>query len=90
MNARIIMVAAAVFVIAAPAMAQEPVENINPAKHGNLAAAQQLVRQAFDRITLAQQDHDYDLGGHAGKAKDLLRQANDALKLAAESANGDR
>ena len=75
---------------ATPAMAQEPAENISATKHGNLAAAQTLVRQAFDRITAAQQDHNYDLGGHAGKAKDLLRQANDELKLAAESANSKK
>ena len=35
------------------AFAQEPVQNIDPARHGNLAAAQDLVRQAYDRLSLA-------------------------------------
>lgn len=68
-------------------IAQEPVRNIDPARHGNLAAAQDLVRQAFDRITVAQQDNRYNLGGHAGRAKELLRQANEEIKAAAEAAN---
>jgi hypothetical protein len=69
------------------ASAQEPVQNIDPNRHGNLAAAQRLVRQAYDRVTDAQKDNRYDLGGHASRAKDLLRQANEELKLSAEAAN---
>lgn len=69
------------------ATAQEPVQNIDRARHGNLAAAQELIRQAFDRITVAQQDNRYDLGGHAGRAKELLRQASEELRLSADAAN---
>lgn len=69
------------------AFADEPVQNINPARHGNLAAAQNYSRQAFDRLTAAQQANEFDLGGHAAKAKELLREANVEMKLAAESAN---
>jgi hypothetical protein len=69
------------------ACAQEPLQNIDPERHGNLATAQKLVREAFDRLTDAQDANNYDLGGHAGKAKELLRQANEEIKLAAESAN---
>jgi len=65
----------------------EPVLNVDPALHGNIAAAQQFSRQAYDSVTLAQQANDYNLGGHAARAKDLLRQANEEMKLAALSAN---
>jgi hypothetical protein len=64
-----------------------PVQNINPYRHGNLAAAQSLTSQAFDRLTEAQIDNDYDLGGHVGHAKELLREANEEIKMAAQFAN---
>jgi hypothetical protein len=67
--------------------AQVPVQNIDPQRHGNLAAAQRLVVQAFERLSDAQNANDYPLGGDAARAKDLLRQANDEIKLAAEAAN---
>ena len=67
--------------------AQEPVQNINPDRHGNLAQAQQLTVQAFDSLTAAQQANNYDLGGHVGRAKELLREANAEIKLAAQFAN---
>ena len=65
----------------------EPVENIDWSRHPNLAAAQDLSRQAFDKMTAAQQANEYDLGGHAGHAKDLLRQANWEIKQAAMVSN---
>ncbi len=77
----------ALFVVTTAPRAQEPLVNIDPARHGNLAAAQELTRQAFDKLTLAQQDHNYDLGGHVGRAKALLRQANQEIKLAADVVN---
>ena len=67
--------------------AQVPVQNIDPERHGNLAAAQRLVVQAFERLSDAQVVNDYQLGGHVARAKDLLRQANEEIKLAAEAAN---
>lgn len=74
-------------VMIACSTAQEPVLDIDPARHGNLAAAQRLVRQAYDRMTEAQQANDSQLGGHAARAKELLRQANEEIKLAAIAAN---
>ena len=71
----------------ASALAQEPVQNIDPSRHGNLAAAQDLVRQAYDRLSVAQKDNNSQLGGHADKAKELLRQANVEIRLAADAAN---
>jgi hypothetical protein len=68
------------------AIAQPPVDNVGR-RHPNLAAAQRLVTQAYERVVAAQQANEYDLGGHAQKAKDLLDQANRELKQAAEAAN---
>lgn len=67
--------------------AQVPVMNVDPARHGNLAAAQELVVQAFNRLSDAQQANDSQLGGHAARAKELLREANEEIKLAALTAN---
>lgn len=67
--------------------AQKPVKNISPKKHPNLAAAQRLSAQAYDKIVAAQKANEWDLGGHAQKAKDLLEQVNQELKQAAEASN---
>jgi len=64
-----------------------PVRNVNPAKHPNLAAAQRLTDQAYNKITAAQEANEWDMQGHAAKAKELLDQANRELKEAAEAAN---
>ncbi len=69
------------------AVAQKPVENISGKKHPNLAAAQRLSQQAWEKIVAAQQANEWDMQGHAGKARELLDQVNQELKLAAESAN---
>jgi hypothetical protein len=69
------------------AIAQLPVNNISAQKHPNLAAAQRLSQQAFERISAAQQANEFDMDGHAEKAKDLLQQANEQLRVAANYAN---
>jgi hypothetical protein len=69
------------------AVAKEPVRNVSKVKHPNIAAAQKLVDQAYAKITAAQKANEYELGGHAAKAKDLLEQANTELKAAAEESN---
>ena len=74
-------------VAACAASAQMPMQNIDPQRHGNLAAAQNLVVQAFERLSDAQVANNYQLGGHVERAKDLLRQANEEIKMAAETAN---
>lgn len=66
---------------------KEPVKNVSAKKHPNLAAAQKLVDQAFEKIIAAQKANEYDMEGHAQKAKDLLEQANAELKKAALEAN---
>ena len=69
------------------ASANKPVTNVSGKKHPNLAAAQRLVEQAYDKITAAQKANEYQLGGNAAKAKDLLERANNLLKEAAKTAN---
>ena len=67
-----------------------PAQNINPALHPNLAAAQTLCAEAFDKIAAAERINEWDMSGHAQKAKDLLVQINDELKQAALTANAKR
>jgi hypothetical protein len=69
------------------AIAQPPKKNVSAARHPNLAAAQRLSQQAWDKIVAAQQANEWDMQGHAQKAKELLDQVNRELKLAAEAAN---
>lgn len=71
------------------AIAQKPAENVSKGRHPNLAA-QRLSQQAFEKITAAQQANEWDMQGHAAKAKDLLDQVNRELKLAAEAANRNK
>lgn len=68
-------------------MAQLPKKNISGARHPNLAAAQRLSQQAFEKIVAAQEANEWDMQGHAQKAKELLDQANRELKAAAQAAN---
>jgi len=69
------------------ALAQRPKENVSAGRHPNLAAAQRLSQQAWQRIVDAQQANEWDMQGHAQKAKNLLDEVNRELKLAAEAAN---
>jgi hypothetical protein len=69
------------------ALAQRPKENISAGRHPNLNAAQRLSQQAWQKIVAAQEANEWDMGGHAQKAKNLLDEANKELKLAAEAAN---
>ncbi len=62
-------------------------QNVNPNRHPNLAAAQRFIEQAIDRISAAQQANEYDMNGHAAKAKEHLDKAYAEVKLAAEAAN---
>jgi hypothetical protein len=69
------------------AAAQAPSVTVDPSRHGNLAAAQESIVSAFNRISDAQHENDDHLGGHAGRAKDLLRQANEEIQLSADFAD---
>jgi hypothetical protein len=78
-----------VLVVGGVALAQ-PKENISKARHPNLAAAQRLSEQAYEKIVAAQQANEWDLGGHAAKAKNLLDEVNRELKQAAEQSNKNK
>jgi uncharacterized protein (DUF2344 family) len=62
-------------------------QGVNPHRHPNLAAAQELMDKAATKITDAQVANEWDMEGHAAKAKELLDQARHEIKLAAEAAN---
>jgi hypothetical protein len=76
----------AAFVLGAVVFAQQPPVNVGE-RHGNMRAAQQLIQQAWQKVNEAQQDNHYNLGGHAGKAKELLTQASEEIRLSADAAN---
>ena len=86
---KVLVLAVAVLLMIAT-VAAGPKENISPRRHPNLAAAQRLSQQAYERITAAQRANEWDMRGHAARAKELLEQVNNELKLAAEAANQNR
>ena len=69
------------------ALAQAPKQNVSGARHPNIAAAQRLSQQAYEKITAAQQANEWDMQGHAAKAKQLLEEVNNELRQAATAAN---
>jgi len=77
----------AMLLIGGIALAQKPKDNVSSARHPNLAAAQKLCTEAYEKIIAAQQANEWDMNGHAQKAKNLLDQVNNQLKMAAEAAN---
>lgn len=83
----LVAVFGALLLVGAGAIAQNPERDISHGRHPNLAAAQRLTQQAWERILDAQKANEWDMNGHAQKAKDLLDEANRELKLAAEAAN---
>ena len=83
----LLKLAGVLLLLAGLALAQRPKENVAPGRHPNLAAAQRLSQQAWQRIVAAQEANEFDMQGHAQKAKNLLDEVNRELRLAAESAN---
>ena len=79
--------AGCLLIVGALGMADPPARDVSPKKHPNLAAAQRLCERAWQRTLDAQKANEWDLQGHAQKARDLLDQANAELKLAAEASN---
>jgi hypothetical protein len=83
----LLKLAGALVLLGGLAIAQKPKENISAARHPNLAAAQRLSQQAWEKIVAAQEANEFDMQGHAQKAKRLLDEVNNELKLAAGAAN---
>jgi hypothetical protein len=54
--------------------------------HPNLKAAEANLAKAWTSITKAQEANEFDMEGHAAKAKDAIKLASDEIKLAAEAA----
>jgi hypothetical protein len=80
-------VLAALLVLAGVAVAEKPVENIDPHKHPHLAASQSHIIAAWQEAETARADNHDQLGGHAEKALEHLVAADRELKEAAEYAN---
>ena len=82
-----LLLCTALLCTASMAVAAPPVDNVSGNRHPNLAAAQRLATQASEKISAAQAANEFDMGGHAAKAKELLDQVNHELKEAAVAAN---
>ena len=76
--------------IALTLFAQRPARNVSAERHPHIAAAQRSLSQAAEQIDVAQRSNEFDMGGHAQKAKELIVQASNELKLAAEADNARR
>ena len=66
---------------------QRPADNVSPQLHPHLAKAQRICNQAYDALVEAQGANDFDMEGHAAKAKQLLVEASHQIKEAALAAN---
>ncbi len=86
----VFLILAALFGFQCAGPSRRPVLNVNSERHPNLAAAQRFLLQAYDRIVDAQKANEWDLAGHAEKAKLLIDQADAEIKMAAEVSNGRR
>ncbi|MCU1758500.1 hypothetical protein NTD84_02030 [Pseudomonas sp. 14P_8.1_Bac3] len=79
-------VLSAALIFGCASQADQPFVDIGN-RHGNLRDAQEHIVQAWRLVGEAQRDNNSHLGGHAERAKELLSQANDELRAAADFAN---
>jgi len=87
---KMVVLSALTLIVVTAGFAQKPAHNVSPKKHPNLSAAQALTAKAYQRVLDAQKANEWDLAGHAQKAKDLLDQANAELKQAAQQSNKNK
>lgn len=71
---------------AAIAEMHQPVVDVGN-RHPNLKEAQEHLRMAYDKLAEAQRANEWDMDGHAQKAKELMDAADAQIKKAAEAAN---
>jgi hypothetical protein len=90
MRTRILTAALGSLLLIAGLAVAQPKRNVSAARHPNIAAAQKFSQQAYEKIVEAQQANEWDMQGHAQKAKNLLDQVNNELKQAAEAANKNK
>ena len=55
--------------------------------HPNIIAARKAAQVAIEHMEKAQRANEFDMGGHAKKAIDLLNQAQEEMRIAAETDN---
>ncbi|MET3134349.1 hypothetical protein AAKU55_004645 [Oxalobacteraceae bacterium GrIS 1.11] len=55
--------------------------------HPNIIAARKDTQAAIEKMKAAQVANGYDMDGHAAKAEEFLRKAEEQMRLAAEAAN---
>ncbi len=60
------------------------------AGHPNIIAAREDAQHAIEKMHAAQVANEYDMGGHAAKAEQLLKDAEKEMKMAAEAANKNK
>jgi hypothetical protein len=82
MQARTYILALAVAAAAVTSVLAGPM-----AGHPNIIAAREDAEHAIQKLQKAQKANEYDLGGHAKKAEELLGQAIEEMKQAAEADN---
>jgi hypothetical protein len=89
MRRSVIRILFLVCLIIALSVACAPIRSyrVSPRLHPNLAAAQNYIERAMNRISTAQAVNEFDMNGHAAKAKALLEQAYEEIKRAALAAN---
>ena len=90
MKTRVKFLAVLLAVALSAVASAKPARNVSGKRHPNLAAAQRLSQQAFNKVLAAQKANEWDMEGHAQKAKDLLDQVNAELKQAAGEANENK
>ncbi len=56
--------------------------------HPNLADAERFVQQAIDKVSDAQKANNFDMRGHAARARQLMQQAIEEIRLAGQAASG--
>jgi hypothetical protein len=61
--------------------------DVSAMRHPNLAAAQTFIEKASNKMSAAQVANEFDMNGHATKAKAFLAQAYAEIKLGVEAAN---
>jgi hypothetical protein len=86
-----VMIAALMLVIGGAVFADTVVvvKTVFEQHHPNLAEAHRMIDKAYGKIVDAQKANEYELDGHAAKAKAYLEAAVNELKLA-ESVVNDR
>jgi len=82
----ILLVASLVLPGMAFAQTQQPMTNVG-GRHPNLDAAQHLCLEAYQKLLASQKANEFDQGGHAAQAKELLDQVNAQIAQAAKFDN---